>query len=96
MRLAVAFAAALVLERNGSRIALVMTDVSLAGTMDGVTLAHVAKRCDPTLEVIVTSGSPASFSSNAASMALMGGLASVTTAMPSPAMVSLRVDMTPT
>ena len=51
-------AAALVLHRNAGRIALVMTDVSLAGTMDGVTLAHVAKRCDPTLEVIVTSGSP--------------------------------------
>jgi len=27
--------------------------------MDGVALAHVAKCCDPTLEIIVTSGSPA-------------------------------------
>ena len=52
-------AAALVLHRMAGKIALVMTDVSLAGTMDGVTLAHVAKRCDPTLEIIVTSGSPA-------------------------------------
>jgi DNA-binding NtrC family response regulator len=51
-------AATLVLQGNAGRIALVMTDVSLAGTMDGVTLAHVAKRCDPTLEVIVTSGNP--------------------------------------
>ena len=51
-------AAALVLQRMAGKIALVITDVSLAGTMDGVTLAHVAKRCDPTLEVIVTSGSP--------------------------------------
>jgi CheY-like chemotaxis protein len=51
-------AAALVLQRNAGQIALVMTDVSLAGTMDGVTLAHVAKRCDPSLEIIVTSGSP--------------------------------------
>jgi two-component system, cell cycle response regulator CpdR len=52
-------AAELVLRRNAGRIALVMTDVSLAGTMNGVTLAHVAKRCDPTIEIIVTSGSPA-------------------------------------
>ena len=51
-------AAEAVLRRIGRQLALVMTDVSLAGTMDGVTLAHVAKRCDPTLEVIVTSGSP--------------------------------------
>ncbi len=51
-------AAALVLQRIAGKIALVMTDVSLAGTMDGVTLAIVAKRCDPTLDVIVTSGSP--------------------------------------
>ena len=36
-------AAALVLQRQAGGIALVMTDVSLAGTMDGVTLAHVAK-----------------------------------------------------
>ena len=51
-------AAELVLHRNAGRIALVMTDVSLAGTMDGVALAHVARRYNPTLEVIVTSGSP--------------------------------------
>ena len=48
----------MVLHRNAGRIALVMTDVSLAGTMDGVALAHVARRYNPTLEVIVTSGSP--------------------------------------
>jgi DNA-binding NtrC family response regulator len=51
-------AAALVLERQAGKIALVMTDVSLAGTMNGVALAHVAKHCNPQLEVIVTSGSP--------------------------------------
>ena len=51
-------AAALVLERQAGKIALVMTDVSLAGTMTGVALAHVAKHCNPQLEVIVTSGSP--------------------------------------
>jgi DNA-binding NtrC family response regulator len=51
-------AAALVLHRQAGRIALVMTDVSLAGTMNGVALAHVAKDCNPQLEVIVTSGSP--------------------------------------
>src|SRR5215203_3686628 len=51
-------AAALVLQRQAGKIALVMTDVSLAGAMNGVTLAHVAKHCDPQLEVIVTSGSP--------------------------------------
>ena len=51
-------AAALVLQRNARKIALVMTDVSLAGNMNGVALAHVAKRCNPKLDVIVTSGNP--------------------------------------
>jgi hypothetical protein len=35
-----------------------MTDISLAGTMDGVSLAFIARRYNPDLDVIVTSGSP--------------------------------------
>ena len=37
---------------------LLMTDVSLAGPMNGVELAHVAKKYNPELDVIVTSGTP--------------------------------------
>lgn len=51
-------AAEAVLRRIGRELALVMTDVSLAGTMDGVSLAFIARRYNPDLDVIVTSGSP--------------------------------------
>ena len=51
-------AAELVLERNGGALWLMMTDVQLAGSMDGVELAHVAKQRVPDLGVIVTSGKP--------------------------------------
>ena len=51
-------AAELVLRRNGSSLDLMMTDVNLAGTMDGVALAHIARRCNPDIDVIVTSGKP--------------------------------------
>jgi CheY-like chemotaxis protein len=51
-------AAEAVLRRIGRELALVMTDVSLAGAMDGVSLAHIARRYNPKLDVIVTSGSP--------------------------------------
>ena len=51
-------AAEIVLRRMGRALALVMTDISLAGPMDGVALAHLARRYNPKLEVIVTSGSP--------------------------------------
>ena len=51
-------AAEAVLQRIAGDLALVMTDVSLAGTMNGVALAHAAKRYNPGLKVIVTSGSP--------------------------------------
>jgi CheY-like chemotaxis protein len=51
-------AAEVVLRRIGRELALIMTDVSLAGTMDGVSLAHIARRYNPELDVIVTSGSP--------------------------------------
>lgn len=50
-------AAELVLKRNG-RVVLLMTDVQLAGRMSGVELAHIAKRRNPRLNVVVTSGRP--------------------------------------
>lgn len=51
-------AAEAVLRRIAADLALVMTDVSLAGDMNGVALAHVAKCCNPALDVVVTSGDP--------------------------------------
>ena len=51
-------AAEAVLRRMARELALVMTDVSLAGDMDGVSLAHIARRYNPKLDVIVTSGNP--------------------------------------
>ena len=51
-------AAEAVLRRIAGQLALVMTDVNLAGAMDGVSLAFVARRYNPKLDVIVTSGSP--------------------------------------
>ena len=51
-------AAELVLERTGGSLSLMMTDVQLAGHMNGVELAHIAKKCNPELDVIVTSGKP--------------------------------------
>ena len=51
-------AAELVLQRSGGNLDLMMTDVNLAGTMDGVALAHIARRCNPDIDVIVTSGKP--------------------------------------
>lgn len=51
-------AAELVLERVGADVALMLTDVQLAGDMDGVELAHIARKHHPDMDVIVTSGSP--------------------------------------
>jgi two-component system, cell cycle response regulator CpdR len=51
-------AAEAVLRRIAGELSLVMTDVSLAGSMNGVALAYVAKRYNPKLDVIVTSGEP--------------------------------------
>jgi CheY-like chemotaxis protein len=51
-------AAALVLQQDGGRLLLMMTDVQLAGRMNGVELAHVARRHNPGLDVVVTSASP--------------------------------------
>lgn len=51
-------AAEAVLKRTGARVALLMTDVNLAGRMTGVELAHIAKQTHPELNVVVTSGRP--------------------------------------
>src|SRR3954451_18243612 len=51
-------AAELVLEESGASLVMMMTDVQLAGHMNGVELAHVAKKFNPDMDVIVTSGNP--------------------------------------
>jgi len=51
-------AAELVLQRADGNMLLLMTDVELAGHMNGIELAHAAKKCNPDLDVIVTSGKP--------------------------------------
>ena len=51
-------AAELVLACNPENLVLLMTDVQLAGNMNGAELAHVAKKCNPDIDVIVTSGKP--------------------------------------
>jgi DNA-binding NtrC family response regulator len=51
-------AAELVLAKNGGALSLMITDVALAGTMNGIDLAFIAKQSHPDLDVIVTSGRP--------------------------------------
>jgi two-component system cell cycle response regulator CpdR len=51
-------AAALVLDRMGSMLSLLMTDVNLAGRMTGAELAAIARSRYPMLDVVVTSGKP--------------------------------------
>jgi two-component system, cell cycle response regulator CpdR len=51
-------AAELVLARNGGALSLMITDVNLAGAMNGVELAFIAKHRLPDLDVVVTSGRP--------------------------------------
>ena len=51
-------AAELVLQDAGGSVVLLMTDVELAGHMTGVELAYVARKYNPDLDVIVTSGKP--------------------------------------
>jgi len=51
-------AAVLVLEESGDTVSLVFTDVELAGTMDGIELAHIARLRFPDLHIVVTSGAP--------------------------------------
>ncbi len=49
-------AAELVLDKFCNSLALMITDVSLAGQMNGVELAHIATSRNPRLDVVVTSG----------------------------------------
>ena len=51
-------AAERVLANNGGALSLMITDVNLAGSMNGVELAFIAKECHPKLDVVVTSGRP--------------------------------------
>jgi two-component system, cell cycle response regulator CpdR len=51
-------AAELVIDKVGGCLSLLMTDVNLAGRMNGVELAHIAKERNPLLDVVVTSGRP--------------------------------------
>jgi DNA-binding NtrC family response regulator len=51
-------AAELVLENAGDHVVLMMTDVQLAGNMNGVELAHIAHKHNPDMGLIVTSGRP--------------------------------------
>jgi DNA-binding NtrC family response regulator len=51
-------AAVLVLDQSGASVSMVFTDVELAGLMDGIELAAIAKARFPALHVIVTSGAP--------------------------------------
>jgi len=49
-------AAVQVLEKLGDCVSIVVTDVNLAGRLDGVELAHFAKVRWPNVHVVVTSG----------------------------------------
>jgi CheY-like chemotaxis protein len=51
-------AAVLVLEESGDSVSMVFTDVELAGMMDGIELAYLAKQRYPDMHVVVTSGAP--------------------------------------
>jgi DNA-binding NtrC family response regulator len=51
-------AALLVIQKIGFKLALMFTDVELAGAMDGIELAHLTKEKFPDLRIIVTSGAP--------------------------------------
>ena len=51
-------AAKLVLEQADASLVMLMTDVNLAGHMNGVELAYVAMEFNPEMDVIVTSGKP--------------------------------------
>jgi two-component system, cell cycle response regulator CpdR len=51
-------AAELVLEHVGGCLTTLLTDVNLAGTMDGIELAHIARERFPTLRIVVISANP--------------------------------------
>ena len=53
-------AAEVVIDKVGGCLSFLMTDVNLAGRMNGVELAHIAKERNPLLDVVVTSGRPLS------------------------------------
>lgn len=48
--------AAVVLEKAGSDLTMMFTDIDLDGEMDGLELASIAKQRFPHIDVIVTSG----------------------------------------
>jgi two-component system cell cycle response regulator CpdR len=49
-------AALLVLQKTGGCLSLMVTDVNLAGRLDGIELAHFASQKCPNIHVVVTSG----------------------------------------
>jgi two-component system cell cycle response regulator CpdR len=49
-------AAVQVLEKIGACVSMLITDVNLAGRIDGVELAHISKQSYPNIHVVVTSG----------------------------------------
>ena len=51
-------AAVHVLDQSGGRLSIILTDVELAGTMDGIELACIARQRFPDLHIIVTSDTP--------------------------------------
>lgn len=51
-------AAILVLEESGDNVSIVFTDLELAGMMDGMELAYLAKERYPNLQVVVTTDAP--------------------------------------
>src|SRR5260370_2527127 len=51
-------AAVHVLDRSGGRLSIILTDVELAGTMDGIELACIVPQRFPDLHIIRTSHTP--------------------------------------
>jgi CheY-like chemotaxis protein len=51
-------AAALVLDHVGGCVTALLTDVNLAGTMDGIELAQIAHERFPALRIVVISANP--------------------------------------
>jgi DNA-binding NtrC family response regulator len=51
-------AALVMLDRIGPRLAMMFTDVELAGDIDGIELAYQARTRFPDLRIVVTSGAP--------------------------------------
>lgn len=46
------------IDRIGSHLAMIFTEVELAGDIDGIELAHQARERFPGLRIVVTSGAP--------------------------------------